>query len=319
MTTEILGLDEILASQSQKEVAHNTALRQIEGRLVRVLSKALAAPPTSPVSGDSYIVAASPTAAWSGQAGKIAHYFGGAWKFWQPIEGVRLWVNDEDKVYAWDGSAWIVTGGDPAAAIAAHVAASDPHPTYLTQTEGDARYSPAGGGAETAATIGALINGAASKVTPADADQIGLMDSAASNVLKKLSWANIKAALKSYFDTLYVTIGTVNAFTKNQSVAASALTSGTTVSTDASLSNNFKLTLATNGTLANPTNLTEGMILNFAITQDGTGSRTLAYGSLFKFPGGTAPVLSTAAGAKDFMSCYYDGAALLCQMSKGFA
>jgi hypothetical protein len=47
--------------------------------------------------------------------------------------------------------------------------------------------------AETATSIGTLINGATSKTTPVDADQIGLMDSAASNVLKKLSWANIKA------------------------------------------------------------------------------------------------------------------------------
>jgi hypothetical protein len=57
--------------------------------------------------------------------------------------------------------------------------------------------------AETTTTIGSLINGATSKATPVDADQVGLMDSAASNVLKKLSWANIKATLKTYFDTLY--------------------------------------------------------------------------------------------------------------------
>jgi len=57
--------------------------------------------------------------------------------------------------------------------------------------------------AETVTTIGALINGATAKTTPVDADMIGLMDSAASNVLKKLSWANIKATLKTYFDTLY--------------------------------------------------------------------------------------------------------------------
>ncbi|MBK7298621.1 MAG: hypothetical protein IPI91_19225 [Flavobacteriales bacterium] len=57
--------------------------------------------------------------------------------------------------------------------------------------------------AETTTTIGALINSATAKTTPVDADMIGLMDSAASNVLKKLSWANIKATLKTYFDTLY--------------------------------------------------------------------------------------------------------------------
>lgn len=134
MTTEILGLDEILASQSQKEVAHNTALRQIEGRLVRALSKSVAVPPSSPAEGASYIVAAGATSAWSGQASKIAHFFGGAWKFWQPIEGVRLWVNDEDKVYAWDGSAWVVNGGDPAAAVAVHVAATDPHTQYALES-----------------------------------------------------------------------------------------------------------------------------------------------------------------------------------------
>jgi len=50
---------------------------------------------------------------------------------------------------------------------------------------------------------GNLINAATSKTTPIDADQVGLMDSAAGNILKKLSWANIKATLKTYFDTLY--------------------------------------------------------------------------------------------------------------------
>lgn len=55
----------------------------------------------------------------------------------------------------------------------------------------------------TAATHGALINAATAKTTPVDADFLGLMDSAASNILKKLSWANVKATLKTYFDTLY--------------------------------------------------------------------------------------------------------------------
>ncbi|MEA2037224.1 MAG: hypothetical protein U9O94_06950, partial [Nanoarchaeota archaeon] len=60
-------------------------------------------------------------------------------------------------------------------------------------------------GDETVASIGSLINGATGKITPVDADYVGLMDSAASNVLKKLSWSNVKATLKTYFDTLYQT------------------------------------------------------------------------------------------------------------------
>jgi hypothetical protein len=47
-------------------------------------------------------------------------------------------------------------------------------------------------GNETTTTVGALLNAATSKTTPADADHIGLMDSEASNIWNKLSWANLK-------------------------------------------------------------------------------------------------------------------------------
>jgi len=100
-----------------------------------------------------------------------------------------------------------------------------------------------------------------------------------------------------------------------------ALTSGATVNTDAKLSRIFTLTLAINATLANPTNLQNGMSMRFRIKQDGTGSRTLAYGSKFKFPSGTAPVLSTAVSAVDVLSCvYFSGDDRLeCNMLKAFA
>jgi hypothetical protein len=61
--------------------------------------------------------------------------------------------------------------------------------------------------AETTTTIGALINGATAKDSPVDADQLGLMDSAGSNILKKLSWAYVKSVLKTYFDGLYAVTG----------------------------------------------------------------------------------------------------------------
>lgn len=41
------------------------------------------------------------------------------------------------------------------------------------------------------------------KNTPVDADTVDVEDSAASKIRKKLSWANIKATLLAYFDTLY--------------------------------------------------------------------------------------------------------------------
>ena len=113
----------------------------------------------------------------------------------------------------------------------------------------------------------------------------------------------------------------VTVFTKNQSVLPGLLTSGATVNTNASLSNNFKLVLGVNAILANPTNLTAGMVLTFEIVQDATGSRTLTYGTVFKFPGGTTPVLSTAANAVDVISGVVNqaGTAIFANITKGFA
>lgn len=56
-------------------------------------------------------------------------------------------------------------------------------------------------------SIEAAVHAASSKATPVDADETMLVDSAASWGLKKLTWANIKATLKTYFDTLYYIVG----------------------------------------------------------------------------------------------------------------
>lgn len=57
-----------------------------------------------------------------------------------------------------------------------------------------------------AGNVGSSIHGASAKTTPVDADTMPLIDSAASNVLKKVTWANIKATLKTYFDTVYAAV-----------------------------------------------------------------------------------------------------------------
>jgi hypothetical protein len=56
--------------------------------------------------------------------------------------------------------------------------------------------------------IAPATDAATSKSTPVDADKIPLVDSAASNVLKGLTWANLKATLKTYLDTLYCALAT---------------------------------------------------------------------------------------------------------------
>ena len=94
-------------------------------------------------------------------------------------------------------------------------------------------------------------------------------------------------------------LGVVQSFTVAQRGTISALTDGATITADFAAANNFSVTLGGNRTLANPSNQTAGQSGCIWITQDGTGSRTLAYGSQWDFTGGTAPTLSTAAAAVD--------------------
>lgn len=83
--------------------------------------------------------------------------------------------------------------------------------------------------------------------------------------------------------------------------ATVALTDAATIALDMSTFINGTVTLGGNRTLGNPTNPKVGQSGWIAITQDGTGSRTLAYASNWEFASGSAPVLSTAAGAKDVL------------------
>lgn len=95
-------------------------------------------------------------------------------------------------------------------------------------------------------------------------------------------------------------------FTRAQRGGVTALTDGATITPDFSASNNFSVTLGGNRTLANPTNVVAGQSGVIKVTQDGTGSRTLAYGSSFDFAAGAAPVLTTTANAVDLLVYYVD-------------
>ena len=109
-------------------------------------------------------------------------------------------------------------------------------------------------------------------------------------------------------DRTYAELAATQSFTKAQRGSVVALTDGATVTADFANANNFSLTLGGNRTLANPSNQTAGQTGVITITQDATGSRTLAYGSNWKFPNGTAPTLTTTANAVDVLAYYVESA-----------
>ena len=69
-------------------------------------------------------------------------------------------------------------------------------------------------------SVAAQTHAASTKVTPVDADEIPLADSAASFALKNLTWANLKATAKTYFDTLYAGKGANTDITSLSAVTA---------------------------------------------------------------------------------------------------
>jgi hypothetical protein len=92
--------------------------------------------------------------------------------------------------------------------------------------------------------------------------------------------------------------------------APQGLTDGASIATDASLSNTFRVILGGNRTLSNPTNPTDGQVITWEITQDGTGSRTLTLDSKFKFGSDlTSITLSTTAGVTDILAVKYNSTA----------
>lgn len=131
---------------------------------------------------------------------------------------------------------------------------------------------------------------ASSKATPVDADELPLVDSAASNVLAKLTWANLKATIKAYYDGVTSTL-------TNKRITLRTTTSNAPGATPTYNTDNQDVLLFT-GIAANITSLTtsrsgtasEGDVMTMLFTDNGT-ARTIAYGTLFV--AGTAPLAAT--------------------------
>ncbi len=163
-------------SQAQKEITINEGVSIIDAILNRgVIDKDLSTPPGSPSSGDLYIVGSSPTGSWAGQAKKIA-WFNQVWNFISPNEGMHIWVNDENKIYVYDSSNWVILIPDLNAVGGVNISGTPADNSFFTydnasskwvdETPANARTSMGLGtiatqSAASVAITGGSINGAA--------------------------------------------------------------------------------------------------------------------------------------------------------------
>jgi len=104
-TTTNLGMTLVEQSQAQKEVTINEAFTCIDALMNTGAINIISTPPGLPAQGDLYIVGASPTGAWTGQANAMA-YYDQVWRFVTPKAGMQLYVQQPTQYYWFDGSIW---------------------------------------------------------------------------------------------------------------------------------------------------------------------------------------------------------------------
>jgi hypothetical protein len=316
MTTPRLGAPELTSGQATPETTVNEQIRYIESGAGHFIFKDrdLATPPGSPADGDCYLVAASPTGAWSGQAGKITFYVNTAWAFITAIEGFTAWINDENVFVGYDGASWSTLSSpsgtyQPLDADLTAIAA-------LTGTNNI--YYRSAANTWTSVTIGSNLTFSGGTLAASLTGAAITAKEEGTNLtttLTSLNWvgAGVTASNSSGDVTITLNEATAAQYQGNTAnkllltdkvwTAAdyTALTDAATVAVDMSTGINFSVTLGGNRTLGNPSNTKNGQTGLIVINQDGTGSRTLAYSSNWKFAGGTAPTLTTTASARDLL------------------
>jgi hypothetical protein len=105
--TTNLQLPYLLASQAQKHVTHNEAIRLLDGLVqMSVIDRDLTVPPSSPADGDRYIVGSGAAGDWAGWDLSVVLMSDGVWMRLAPRAGWRVWVEDEGQLLVWNGAAW---------------------------------------------------------------------------------------------------------------------------------------------------------------------------------------------------------------------
>ena len=111
--------------------------------------------------------------------------------------------------------------------------------------------------------------------------------------------------------TSVAVLGTAQSFTTAHGFSGTTLTDGASISWDLAANQVATVTLAGNRTLTNPTNKINGNVYILVVKQDGTGGRTLSFGTDYKFAGGTAPTITTTASKADVLTFVCDGTNML--------
>jgi hypothetical protein len=118
--------------------------------------------------------------------------------------------------------------------------------------------------------------------------------------------------------TRVAVVNTAQEYTAAHNFNATTLTSGNSIAWDLSANQVARLVLSTNGTMADASNKVDGSVYILLVTQ-GTGSNTLAWNATYKWPGGTAPTLTTGSAKSDIFTFVSNGTSLFGVASQNYS
>ena len=146
----------------------------------------------------------------------------------------------------------------------------------------------------------------------------GLYATAATGGDKGPGTANFVSLYQNGVAVTAFSTATANVYTAQQNFGTSPLLMASGLQWNLNSAQEASITLTGPSTLNAPTGQVNGGNYKLRIVQDGTGGRTLVYNAVYKFPGGTIPTLTTAAGAVDVLSCASDGTNMDCVLTQDF-
>jgi Protein of unknown function (DUF2793) len=79
-----------------------------------VISMSLTGPPTFTSVGEQFIVAQGASGLWSGYDGALATRYDDRWRFVRPYKGMRIFVEELDGFYFFNGTTWVSESGGAA-------------------------------------------------------------------------------------------------------------------------------------------------------------------------------------------------------------
>lgn len=101
-----LDLPLLAAGQLQKHITVNEALTRLDALVQASVRSRTAGPPASPVEGDLYIAAAG----WSVPPGTLVRFDVPDWRPLEAPEGLRVWVQDEGRLWLREDGGWVELG-----------------------------------------------------------------------------------------------------------------------------------------------------------------------------------------------------------------